>query len=214
MSIEDFNLDMGTTYEDHEQVKKRFHNVRYYAVGEYGTKFQRPHYHVILFNVPQTVLVQMHDIWAQGSVHCGVVNMKSIMYCLSYHITRNPQASLVFDREPEKVYMSRRPGIGHTYVKDRSKWNKDNGFLYTMNDGFRMRLPRYWKEKIFNEEQRAELTEKLLEKIQIEQEKVYSELERKGYPQCDINSPATYLHSLSVREANRQYAKVVKGQIF
>ena len=77
-----------------------------------------------------------------------------------------------------------------------------------------MRLPRYWKEKIFDMEKRAELTEKMLVEVKRSHDKVIEELERSGYPNHDIHDPETYLHSLNVREAEKAYKKVVKGKTF
>lgn len=214
MPISDYNHHMASSYSSHKAVRDANHGIRYYAVGEYGTRFHRPHYHLLLFNLPSPVMMQLHTIWSKGHVHVGEINIKTIMYCLSYHITRDPKASLVIDRQPEFVTMSRRPGIGHTYIAAKSKWNKQNEFLYVMNDGFRMRLPRYWKDKIFTEDERNLLTERLLDKIKEENERLYEELRRVGYENHDIHHPIDYLHSLNVKQSERHYKKIIKGQIF
>ena len=112
LPINKFNYDMATDYSTHDAKKESNHGIRYYAVGEYGTRYQRPHYHLLLFNVPQMVLSRLPEIWDQGHVHCGAVNIRTIMYCLSYHITRDPNASEDYNRAPEFVTMSRRPESG------------------------------------------------------------------------------------------------------
>lgn len=55
--------------------------IKYYAVGEYGGKFKRPHYHVILFNA-QLELIQ--SAWQLGQVHYGTVTPASVGYTLKY----------------------------------------------------------------------------------------------------------------------------------
>lgn len=56
--------------------------IKYYACGEYGSKFNRPHYHVILFNA-KIELIQ--DCWQHGEIHYGLnVNEASVGYTLKY----------------------------------------------------------------------------------------------------------------------------------
>lgn len=56
--------------------------IKYYAVGEYGGQFKRPHYHVILFNLSSPELVL--DTWNKGEVHFGFVSGASVGYTLKY----------------------------------------------------------------------------------------------------------------------------------
>ena len=72
------------------------HNLRYVAVGEYGTKSKRPHYHMILWNFPndsehfRTVTSVLHFIESSWVAHNGKYNsdgspvMESLgfAYCL------------------------------------------------------------------------------------------------------------------------------------
>lgn len=55
--------------------------IKYYAVGEYGGRTFRPHYHIILFNA---VLELIQPAWDKGSVHYGTVTGASIGYSLKY----------------------------------------------------------------------------------------------------------------------------------
>ena len=45
------------------EVKNVSKPVRYYAIGEYGTKTNRPHYHIILFNYEIANLDPIEDQW-------------------------------------------------------------------------------------------------------------------------------------------------------
>lgn len=83
--------------------------LKYYAAGEYGTKWGRPHYHIILFNCdPDTI----HASWQQGSIHTGIVSAASVGYTLKYMC--KPSRIPVHandDRVPEFSLMSKNLGL-------------------------------------------------------------------------------------------------------
>lgn len=81
-------------------------DIKYYACGEYGSKFNRPHYHVILFNA-KIELIQ--DAWPHGYIHYGMdVNEASVGYTLKYMSkpSRIPMHKND-DRIPEYALMSK-----------------------------------------------------------------------------------------------------------
>lgn len=55
--------------------------IKYYACGEYGGKYSRPHYHILLFNADINTI---SPSWEKGSVHFGSVSGASIGYTLKY----------------------------------------------------------------------------------------------------------------------------------
>lgn len=98
--------------------------VRFYAVGEYGDKTQRPHYHVALFGLPVRVPLDKHSqtcecvlcaSWSMGLVHVGAITMESAAYVASYTVKKMTQVTdpRLAGRHPEFARMSLRPGIGH-----------------------------------------------------------------------------------------------------
>lgn len=86
---------------------------RYYAVGEYGERAGRPHYHALLFGSGFTD-EELRDAWKHGQVHQGEVTTASITYCVEYVIKYRTKKDDLLDlrREPEFGVMSRNPGIG------------------------------------------------------------------------------------------------------
>lgn len=109
--------------------------IRYYGVGEYGDKSDRPHYHILLFGFPTCVRSRtlrkalssepiaadccdicrlVHSTWGFGNVDLGTVTSDSAAYVADYTIKR----MTAFDdvrlngRTPEFCRMSLRPGIG------------------------------------------------------------------------------------------------------
>lgn len=135
------------------------YKVRYYAVGEYGSKTYRPHYHVLLFgDVPDQVI---RDCWVEekasrnhgqptGHVHIGTVTEASVMYCLGY-IVNGKGWKMRTKREAPFALMSLRPGLGHSYLtKAMIEWHRSDRRNYAILDGRKRHLPRYYKVKIFS----------------------------------------------------------------
>lgn len=55
--------------------------IKYYAVGEYGSKTRRPHYHAIIYNVDISLI---QNAWQNGQVHYGLLTPASCGYTLKY----------------------------------------------------------------------------------------------------------------------------------
>lgn len=125
--------------------------LRYYTVGEYGTETQRPHYHSIMFNLAEPVVRDLPFIWDKGMVHVGNVDIASIHYVTKYCINRVGEWP---GRAPPFSLMSRRPGIGSNYLATHKSWHRSGLRNFTQVNGQKSRLPRYYKEKIFNKVER------------------------------------------------------------
>lgn len=143
-------MDFKTTIA---QARASIPQLRYYAVGEYGEKFSRPHYHIIIFNLTNKNTLDIQDIWDKGQVHVGRVTSASIAYTTKYVITKdNTNYS---DRNPPFALMSRRPAIGSKYLMQNGEWHKKNEIFQTrMENGQLIPIPRYYKEKIFDKYQK------------------------------------------------------------
>lgn len=126
--------------------------LRYYAVGEYGSTNNRPHYHAIIFNVPRETL--FHDAWGLGQIHIGSVTPDSCAYTMKY-IDKQSVTRLFGsrdDRVPEFPLMSK--GLGDSYLTpDVIKYHQaDISRLYLTKDGgYRVALPRYYRQRIFSD---------------------------------------------------------------
>ncbi|QCQ85063.1 replication initiator protein [Blackfly microvirus SF02] len=128
--------------------------IRYYAVGEYGSRFGRPHYHLLLFN---SVESDVRMAWLDsrgvpiGAVHVGLVSSASIAYVTKYMIQKDDYPDGV---EKPFATMSRRYGIGGHYLTDQMvAWHRLNDANYVVRVGNEKgRLPRFYRDKIWYSE--------------------------------------------------------------
>lgn len=152
---------------------KKSKPIRYYAAGEYGGKTNRPHYHIILFNA-QLELIQ--PSWNLGQVHYGEVSGASVGYTLKYMSKKSKiPMHANDDRQPEFSLMSK--GLGDNYTTEAMvNWHKSDlkeRMYLNLEDGKKISMPRYYKQKIYTESERSEiaghhkglLEEKLFEQI-------------------------------------------------
>lgn len=135
--------------------------IKYYAVGEYGTNTQRPHYHVILFNAK---LPAIEEAWGLGSTHSGTVTGSSVGYTLKYISKPGAVPNTVKwpldDRIPQFAIMSK--GLGSAYIGPARSWHHAdllNRAYCPGEDGKRISMPRYYKEKIYSPEERENLAD-------------------------------------------------------
>lgn len=136
--------------------------IRYFAVGEYGEKYQRPHYHAILYGLGREHHQVINNAWGQGLIHCGDVSPNSISYVAGYVTKKMTAASdpRLKGRAPEFSLMSRNPGIGakaadqiaHSLTSGSAyaAWLNKNGDVPSVSrqDGKQMPLGRYMVSRI------------------------------------------------------------------
>lgn len=131
--------------------------IKYYAAGEYGSRTARPHYHLIIFGATEKEIQEGWQLGGQyiGSVHCGTLTPASVKYTLKYvnKPSRIPMHEKD-DRVPEFSLMSKR--LGDNYITDSVvKWHKQDLKNYVvLEGGVKSHLPRYYKEKIFNDDEK------------------------------------------------------------
>lgn len=129
--------------------------IKYFACGEYGETYGRPHYHAILFNVsPSDKIFKVirdngkrklysTEQWPWGLIDVGSVTYKSAAYVAGY-IQKKLGVSKYEGREPPFQLQSQ--GIGLDYVND-NKENLIEDLGFTMN-GAKCSLPRYYRKKL------------------------------------------------------------------
>lgn len=133
---------------------------RYFACGEYGENFLRPHYHALVFNFAppdlsrrvrvdgRTVFesASLDKCWGRGRTDVQAFSPAAAQYVCNYVRKSFSVSGAKVDfggRLPPFQVMSRRPGIGGGWI---SKYLSDvypDGFV-TRPGGVRRRAPRFY----------------------------------------------------------------------
>lgn len=142
-----------------DRLRKNFgKQIRHWFCGEFGTLKGRPHYHGILFDVPD-VFKDAYDSdvpghhpllakeWKYGFVFVGYVSDATCGY-----ITKYLTKSLNGDKIRPRIISSF--GIGDNYLdSDDAQLHKFNGkyqpFIHL--NGFKQAMPRYYFNKVFTD---------------------------------------------------------------
>lgn len=120
---------------------------RYYAIGEYGSKFNRPHYHLILIapHVPNVEYVRqlVDKCWDYGFTKTKFATSGSFHYVCKYMNKLDERFHLV---KPFRLYSR---SIGLNFLTDRMIDYYLTTFSRTCISGScRIGLPRYYKRKL------------------------------------------------------------------
>lgn len=149
--------------------------VRFFACGEYGSRYKRPHYHALMFGLGLETRSLMSAAWGKGHVTVERVNPARIAYVAGYtqkkisdafHRSRDTEwydeHGEVFRYQPPFLQMSRRPGIGGHARQFSNSWRD-----FAVMNGCKQAVPRFlhesWK-KLATPEEIAQLA---LEKSQL-----------------------------------------------
>lgn len=143
--------------------------VRQSYCGEYGSKTNRPHYHLILYNadfidkIPHRTTDQGHPVftsktltrlWGKGHVEFGFASAATVAYLYKYILKKKTRKEkkqpLIIERNGityevahEFIESSRNPGIG-AHLRDSVSIKK--GYLAV--NGVRTKLPKYYSEHL------------------------------------------------------------------
>jgi hypothetical protein len=191
--------------------KNTGYDISYYAVGEYGSLYRRPHYHAIVFGCPTPVsysLCWTVDYNPIGSVDCGPVNANTIAYCAGYlNKGKTVPRHARDDREREFSVMSN--GLGAAYLSDNIvRYHKSHlDQLYvTHPGGRRVAMPKYYRDQIFTEEEKAKQREFVLHAYEKRELKLRKRAEKEGFNYsdwCEMHRK----HRLYVQKQKNRYKR-------
>jgi len=176
------NLDKTDVQKFFKRLRKLSNEkLKYYVCGEYGTKKMRPHYHIILFNADKYMV---HKAWmlnnkSLGSIYIGQVNEASIGYTLKY-MTKKGKIPLHFNDDRQKEFSLMSKKMGDNYITPKMiKWHKEDlekRMYVNIPGNKKIAMPRYYKDKIYNELEKQKISDYILKISEEEIKKLELEL--------------------------------------
>ena len=163
--------------------------LRYFLVSEYGSEGGRPHYHLLLFNIPVDIsnphyLQELTDVvfskWNKGGVMVDECIDERIIYCSKYTLSSLDwsEENDIFERRLFKdsdsginfrnrtlknfILSSRNPGIGQQFLDNKIS----DYYRYTCDtecklpNGISYPMARYYKDKLYDDEMKDVIKEK------------------------------------------------------
>lgn len=155
-------------------------SIKYYAVGEYGGKTNRPHYHIVIFNAN---VDYFQRAWALdnkkiGDIHVGTITEASIGYTLKY-ISKASKIPMHKNDDRQKEFSLMSKGLGTNYLTENMKaWHKanpENRVYVPLPDGKKAPLPRYYKQRIYDEYEREKIAFHFQKKASLLNEQLIAE---------------------------------------
>lgn len=165
LTYDDDHTDGNVWKRDCQLFFKRFRKIytgkfKYFLCSEYGETTFRPHYHLHLFFCDLITKEQCYDYLKKawmldgkplGQIQIGNTEEGSIWYTTKNHITKNDVPDGL---NPCFNLMSKRPAIGSDYVDRMKTYHNSKGRLNrifgTTCNGYKVALPRYYKEKLYS----------------------------------------------------------------
>lgn len=147
-----------------ERWRKRYgRSVKHWLVTELGhTKTERIHIHGVIWTEENKETIS--EIWKYGNVWVGdYVNEKTINYIVKYigkadKVHKEYKSKILTSAGIGKGYMKRLDSSGNKYKKEGTNE------AYRTREGIKMAMPIYYRNKIYNDEEKEKLWIEKLDK--------------------------------------------------
>lgn len=143
--------------------------LKYFFTSEYGPEGGRPHYHGIIYGLTKKDANLINEIWNKGFIYLGDANEKTITYCAKYcakpiELSMYPDRKGYFDNEKwmddngirRKPFRLMSTKLGANYCDNPSNLRFHFRDIFKNNylrvGKLKKKLPRYFKQKIYTEE--------------------------------------------------------------
>lgn len=116
--------------------------IKYFACGEYGERFRRPHYHLILLGLGVKDTALITNSWPGGYVHVAECNEKTISYVVGY-MSKDAGATPQGLSKPMQMQSQ---GLGYRFAAANKAMLAKKGYITW--HGKKAAMPRYYARKL------------------------------------------------------------------
>lgn len=182
-------------------------SLKHWAVTELGEEKDRLHIHAIVFGQKSAEHCKKH--WKYGNVYIGdYCNEKTVGYIVKY------MNKLDMKHPKFKGIVLTSSGIGENYIKSynakvRNKFRgKDTNLTYKFKNGKEVKLPKYYIDKLYTDEEREQLWGYALDKGEIwvhgEKVRINNGNEKEKYKSWETIRNLTEYYRKKLNEANHE----------
>lgn len=191
-------LKLGLLTSEELRLGKKLKPLVYYCCGEYGSKRRRPHLHAIILNALE---VDIKYAWDKGIVDVLPCEIGAVKYVLKYIEKKKAKLFKNYDGEMEFSIFSR--NIGKSYITDKVQdfFQKNLETNYLVKDGFKIPMPKYYRNRILTEDQKRKqivVIKTAIDKADVENE---IRINRMGMNYCEylmLGATARYYKLLNL----------------
>lgn len=220
--LQDFMKKLRITW----QRKFGHDNIRFFACGEYGEIRERPHYHLIIFNLPVPDKTFSHyskrhmpiftsklieDIWNKGRVTVQDVTWETCAYTARYIMKKQTGkgAEAYYEkigRVPEFVRMSRRPGIARDYYEEHKDdiYATDEIYISTRKGINKVKPARYY-DKLYDIEYPDVMRDIKKQRQETAKLKLESKLRSTDMAYTEMMENLEYCKDVQIKALKRDY---------
>jgi len=118
--------------------------IKYFGCGEYGEKYGRPHYHLILFGLsPGDSCID--SSWLKGLTYSGTVTMDSCKYVAGY-VQKKLYGTHNLNERDYTIFSLKSQGLGLQWALENEAYLKHNEKITVK--GVPLGIPRYYANKL------------------------------------------------------------------
>lgn len=131
-----------------KRLRKRLsgRKIKYYAVGEYGDLYGRPHYHVMLYGISKySDYDAMKQCWNKGMIHVGTITYDSARYVAEYINKKIYGSELSELGNTQQPFALMSKGLGKEFALNKGQREVLENMNFTMH-GKSVGMPRYYKK--------------------------------------------------------------------
>lgn len=151
--------------EFYKQKISKEYPFKYLLISENGDRFNRPHYHAIFFNLPNSNISQLTyeitNLWSKGFCTVSHVALSRVRYLLKYFTKSAKVQNGIEVAEPCIPFMlsSRNPAIGNCDLKRLKNYVTKNDDLCINLNGKNYTISKYHQSKIINKYNKSILSQ-------------------------------------------------------